>query len=1069
MVLESQLKLYETNSTMRVCLLVDLYLAFYLQETTMLLKKGMRCFIHLSKLAAAVVVVYLGRTRASQWAIGDGLGSIPKDETKKLPEVLLICHNPVGTREPKSRRRATLPTPHCHKCPFIEWATFIHSHIRRQQRERERERHPTTRKPITAGSNPALGIKAGFDPAAIGFVVRLKWLELCSKLDSRSSDTKLWKLVKSLNKEQQQREKCNTIVDENGNLAQDDKAAANLLGLFYQDTSTLNFSKENSKVKTKAINVLHGCRTTATRNPIFTSNFNLHELECAMNEANLNKSPGPDGIHGQMLKHLGKKFTRRFLDIINQSWRLGRLPNEWKRAIIIPIRKPNKEASSPDSYRPIALTSTACKIMERMLLNRLIFFLDSHNLLPKEQYGFRTGHSTTDQVLFFGQRIRDAHNHLPTKHTAAVFLDLSKAFDRVWKQKLIVKLFTFFKIDGFALPWINDFLKFRLFNVKFNNVLSDTFTQRQGLPQGSVLSPTLFSLFLAGIERVISKRCEVGLFADDIVLWCSDSEVSNIENHLNLTLMEIQEFAKCNKLTFNHSKSSVSFFTTNKRLYRFQPNILLNGQTLLVEKHPSYLGFILDPELTNNKHINNLVLKSRKRLKILKYIAGRNWGADATTLRATYLALIRPILEYGAPVYSCASASNLQRLERVQLSAARIITGLRNSCPNDIVLFEVDLQPLGSTTYWILSDLVRQLEDKQQQQQQQHKLSSLGHQNRTADYLQRWSSNQRLKKNSPLSQAVVNNVLAGNVEDCLNKQFIDPTEGLTGVYFHQHLSSQVNKKLDHPELLKQLALEVINTIPKQSILVYTDGSKTDTSSSGSGVYIKSSNYSLNISKRNPDFCSVFRSVLIAIDTALDSLLTLQDQNNIWILSDSLSSIQYLTHWRKVRDKTSDSILHKTKILSRLREVHLQWIPSHVGVLGNDIADTLAKEGTKENLISPNSLTFMELASKKKKEDLASWLVPPKHHWYQSTSPGGALNIRCNRKDQTALTRLISGHLKSLSFEGSIKIYPNCPRCHNMQASPQHILDCLGLDKRDILKNTLMVADFLRVMNFMDIV
>ncbi|XP_015911455.1 uncharacterized protein [Parasteatoda tepidariorum] len=451
-------------------------------------------------------------------------------------------------------------------------------------------------------------------------------------------------------------------------------------------------------------------------------------------------------------------------------------------------------------------------------------------------------------------------------------------------------------MDGFALPCTNDFLKYRLFNVKFNNVLSDTFTLQQGLPQGSVLSPTLFSLFLAGIERVISKRCEVGLFADDIVLWCSDSDVSNIENNRNLTLMEIQEFAKCNKLTFIHSKSSVSFFTTNKRLYRFQPNILLYGQTLLVEKHSSHLGFILDPEVTNNKHINNLVLKSRKRLKILKYIAG------------------------------------------------------------------------------------------------------LGHQNRTADYLQRWSSNQGLKKNSPFCQAVVNKVLAGNVEDCLNKQLIDPTEGLAGVYFPQHLSSQVNKKLDRPVLLKQLALEVINTIPKHSILVYTDGSKTDTSSSGSDVYIKSINYSFNITKRNPDYCSVFRSELIAIDTGLDSLLTIQDHNDIWILSDSLSSIQYLSYWRKVRDKPGASILHKLEILSRLREVHLQWIPSHVGVLGNDIADTLAKEGTEETWMSPNSVTFMELASKEKKQDNVSWLVFPKHHWYQSTRSGGALNIRCNRSD-----------------------------------------------------------------------
>ncbi|GFT92348.1 putative RNA-directed DNA polymerase from transposon BS [Trichonephila clavipes] len=106
-------------------------------------------------------------------------------------------------------------------------------------------------------------------------------------------------------------------------------------------------------------------------------------------------------------------------------------------------------------------------------------------------------------------------------------------------------------------------------------------------------------------------------------------------------------------------------------------------------------SFILDPEILGNKHIDNIVFKARKRLNILRYISGRDWGADAGTLRNTYISLIRPIMEYGVPVYCSASVTNLQKLKKVQLSAARIITGLKNTCPRDIVLFEVDLQPLS--------------------------------------------------------------------------------------------------------------------------------------------------------------------------------------------------------------------------------------------------------------------------------------------------------------------------------------------------------------------------------------
>ncbi|GFV62065.1 reverse transcriptase domain-containing protein [Trichonephila clavipes] len=114
----------------------------------------------------------------------------------------------------------------------------------------------------------------------------------------------------------------------------------------------------------------------------------------------------------------------------------------------------------------------------------------------------------------------------------------------------------------------------------------------------------------------------------------------------------------------------------------------MDNKNLAYEKHPKYLGYVLDPEWSSHKHIDHIVSKCRKRLSILKFIAGKDWGAEAVTLRDTFLALIRPILEYGFPVYCCASAVSLEKLEKIQLGAARIITGLRRSCPKEIVLFE---------------------------------------------------------------------------------------------------------------------------------------------------------------------------------------------------------------------------------------------------------------------------------------------------------------------------------------------------------------------------------------------
>ncbi|GFV99043.1 probable RNA-directed DNA polymerase from transposon BS [Trichonephila clavipes] len=201
-----------------------------------------------------------------------------------------------------------------------------------------------------------------------------------------------------------------------------------------------------------------------------------------------------------------------------------------------------------------------------MVLRRLTFYLHSHNFLPEEQYGFREGHCTTDQLLYFCQSIRDAHNRKPTNHTVAVFLDLSKAFDKVWNNLLVIKLFKNFGIGGKALPWIYDFLRNRLIRVKFNNSLSMSFSFLEGVPQGSVLSPTLFSLYLSGTENVIKRKCEVGAFTEDIILCKSDSDLTKLERDINLVLEDIHNFPLEHKLTFNPTKSMANFFTTNRKL-----------------------------------------------------------------------------------------------------------------------------------------------------------------------------------------------------------------------------------------------------------------------------------------------------------------------------------------------------------------------------------------------------------------------------------------------------------------------------------------------------------------------
>ncbi|GFS40880.1 putative RNA-directed DNA polymerase from transposon BS [Nephila pilipes] len=196
---------------------------------------------------------------------------------------------------------------------------------------------------------------------------------------------------------------------------------------------------------------------------------------------------------------------------------------------------------------------------------------------------------------------------------------------------------------------------------------------------------------MAGMEKTATP-CQIGIFTDNVVLWDYDTHLTKLENSLNNTLIKIQCFAEEHKLNFNSAKALSCLFTANRHLFNYQPGIYIKEQLF---KRPTYLAFTLDTEVNYDKHIYRLREKDRKGIQLPKYISSRDWLVNAKTLKITYTALIRPVLEYGYQIYQVTAASNLKKLERIQLSAAGIITGLRHCCSNDIVLYEVDLKPLS--------------------------------------------------------------------------------------------------------------------------------------------------------------------------------------------------------------------------------------------------------------------------------------------------------------------------------------------------------------------------------------
>ncbi|GBM63781.1 hypothetical protein AVEN_8876-1 [Araneus ventricosus] len=204
------------------------------------------------------------------------------------------------------------------------------------------------------------------------------------------------------------------------------------------------------------------------------------------------------------------------------------------------------------------------------------------------------------------------------------------------------------------------------------------------------------------------------------------------------------------------------------------------------------------------------------------------------------------------------------------------------------------------------------------------------------------------------------------------------------------------------------------------------------------------------------------SELLAIEAGLEAISNENNYGAVWILSDSRSSIQHLKDWNNVGDRTGISILKLLRHIGVDHEVHLQWIPSHMDIHGNEVADDLAKQGTAEPVCSTPSLTFDEIYSIRKNKDLKTWRVPPSHDWYKRSSPGGSIGLACDRADQTALSRFVSGQLRSCSFSHGNKVFPVCAKCAVASASPEHILSCLRLSRETFETDPLLALDFLRL-------
>ncbi|UYV63535.1 hypothetical protein LAZ67_2004564 [Cordylochernes scorpioides] len=441
--------------------------------------------------------------------------------------------------------------------------------------------------------------------------------------------------------------------------------------------------------------------------------------------------------------------------------------------------------------------------------------------------------------------------------------------------------------------------------------------------------------------------------------------------------------------------------------------------------------------------IGQLEIKALNSLKIdfiisKDIISGYEWGADRETLRQTYLALIRPILEYAQPVWQTASKTNLNKIDQVQSSAARIICGLRNTCPTKIAEIEANLLPLTHRRKIGLADYI-------------YKRVKAPKSHRTGEFIRKWKPKTRLKRLSPMHLAY-RELLPNRTRNRNAQNQYAPYKERPEISYNLDLEQECSKRADHPGLLRSLAMERIEKADKETIQIYTDGSLVENGSSGSGVLILKDSMEIKRRIKNPKNLSVFRSELTAILQAL-KLVEKNETNNIIIYTDSKVAIFAIKNCYYSQDRLLKNIAAEINKLNKNTKIGLQWIPSHVGVPGNEEADRLAKEGAAGHPDGVNSETYLSARdhiNKLKLQLIRNHRDSFHHSWYQVENPKKQ-TLQLNRRESTQLARWKSGHLRPLVYKERAKSFPMCTRCKTEEATPQHLLNCIGKDKRSLYR------------------
>ena len=409
--------------------------------------------------------------------------------------------------------------------------------------------------------------------------------------------------------------------------------------------------------------------------------FTVDEVRSVLQSLPLGKASGPDQINNRILREMSKELSNTLCDLFNKSLSTASLPSSWKEAHVCAVFKKGDPAIV-SNYRPISLLSNIDKVLERLVFKHVYNFLLDNNFLTSFQSGFIPGDSTVNQLTFIYNTFCKALDD--GKEVRAVFFDISKAFDRVWHRGLLAKL-QGAGIGGRLLEWFSNYLADRKQRVIIPGVKSNWAVVKAGVPQGSILGPLLFLVYINDIVSDIQSN--IRLFADDTSLYLIVEHANVSAATLNSDIKTITEWAKTWLVSFNPTKTE-SLLISRKMNRDHHPSLSMMNQDILEVQSHRHLGVTLSNDGGWHSHIEYIKSKAWPRINIMKKL---KFVLDRKSLERIYFCFIRPILEYADVTWDNCTQHQKDELDKIQNEAARIVTGTTKL---------VSIRELNNETKW---------------------------------------------------------------------------------------------------------------------------------------------------------------------------------------------------------------------------------------------------------------------------------------------------------------------------------------------------------------------------------